>query len=142
MQDVQHALVTKLAADSTLMGLLAHGTASIYGERDLTGDRSDFPWIEISSQGGRPHMGPDVSAETYTFRVADQQYGYERINQIRRRIKQLLHDQPLTMIDTTSRYEMGCYWTWDTPQYYDIEFQCQFGGDRFQVIIGDSDFIH
>jgi len=144
MDDVLNAIVAILAADTQLVGMLNSGAQSIYEERDLTGENFDtkVPLVTITSQGERPLLGPDISTETVTFRIYDQNYGYYRIGQIRRRIKQLLHNQILNVTTPDTRSVLGMLWTWNTPAYYDDNFQADNAGIRFQMTVQDTDFTH
>lgn len=147
MQDTRTAMVDVLVNDTILMGLLGEGVNSIINERDVTPSTGmKYPFIVITFQGARPFgpQYPHLFLETWTFRVYDQENGYNTISTIQERIKKLLHRAVIdvatdpTLPSNQQKGILDINWVWYTPDYYDPDFKAENAGVRFHVMVIDQ----
>ena len=150
MQDIRTALYTILSSDPTIVSYLGNGTDSIYNERDLIADDNlVYPLIVLTYQGTKASSAcsRDVTNEEWTIRAFNQNKGYETIDRVKQRCKQLLHNQEANLAaallavpaqQQMGRSILGSQWVWWTPEYYDGFFNAENGGARFRFTMQEA----
>lgn len=126
---IKVGIVSKLRGDSTLMGYLPAGTASVYN--GIGGQDAAMPKITVHKQAGTPQYtlaGKAWDAEIYTIKAITKGPSMASAGTIAERIESTLVDQAISVSGGSAIY---------LRKYSDIEYQESVdGGVTFSHVGG------